>query len=456
MTRASNLFTCALAWTTAAVLMGAPASAVEDDNLADLLEEKGLISAEERESIREDAASEDEPTVPRSEPDDGDESDEKVQQVELSVGAKGLSITSPDKRFQFAFGGRIQFDAGGFIQDKTSLGDGAELRRARIKSHGYVYDDWQYKLEVNFDTDSDVSITDSWLRYNGFKPFTVTLGHQKVPFSQQSMTSSNWQVFQERALLDAFIDTGENGRRRLGGVLGSHGDHWNLQLGVFAEGVATSGSEDEDFGTAARAVWAPIAEDKRFLIFGGAIYYRDFNSPSELKFATTPEAHMADTDLVDTGQMTGVDDELLFNFDASVVWGPFHAQAEYTGAKVYQGGAANPYFYGYYAQAGWFITGESRNFDIKSGKYKRPKPTREGIGAWEVAVRWSYIDLQDKDILGGKERNFTAGLNWWVNQNVMFRFNYVYGMARPNSEITGLGGLDEDIHAFIARAQIVF
>jgi len=456
MTRASNFSTRTLAWTTAAMLMAAPASAVEDGKLADLLEEKGLISAEERESIREDAASEDDQTAPRSEPAEEGESDEKEPQIEVSVGAKGLSVTSADKRFKFAFGGRIQADAGGFIQDETSLGDGAELRRARIKSYGYVYDDWDYKLEVNFDPDADVSITDGWLRYSGFTPFTVTLGHQKVPFSQQSMSSSNWQVFQERALLDAFIDTGENGRRRLGGVLGSYGDHWNLQLGFFSGGVGTSGNDDEDFGTAARAVWAPIAEDRKFLIFGGAIYYRDFNSSSDLKFATHPEAHMADADLVSTGKMPGADDELLFNFDASVVWGPFHAQAEYTGARVYRGGVANPYFYGYYAQAGWFITGESRNYDIKSGKYKRPKPTRDGIGAWEVAVRWSSIDLQDEDIRGGKERNFTSGLNWWVNQNVMFRFNYIFGMLRPNSTVAGLGGIDENIHAFVARAQVVF
>jgi phosphate-selective porin OprO/OprP len=214
--------------------------------------------------------------------------------------------------------------------------------------------------------------------------------------------------------------------------------------------LGTSGNSDDDFGTAARAVWAPLVQEREILTFGGSVYYRNYSGESNLDIATRPEAHIASKKLVDTGVVSGADDAVFFNFDASTVYGPFHAQAEYTGAKVYRQGAADVYFYGYYAQAGWFITGESRNYDIKSGKYKRPIPTREGLGAWEVAVRWSAIDLQKKDVLGGEERNFSAGLNWWVNQNIMFRFNYVYGMLRPNSAAAGLGGLDENVHAFMA------
>jgi phosphate-selective porin OprO/OprP len=106
-------------------------------------------------------------------------------------------------------------------------------------------------------------------------------------------------------------------------------------------------------------------------------------------------------------------------------------------------------------QGGFFITGESRNYDPKSGKYKRIMPTRKYWGAWEIAARYSKLDLQDRDVLGGREGDVTVALNWWANAMVMLRFNYVYADLSPNSAQT-LQGVPEQAHVFSGRAQIVF
>ncbi len=387
--------------------------------------------------------------------------------VEIEGDHLGLSVSSADGRYKFAFGGRLQVDGGGFVEDRNDLGSGVELRRARIKSFGHVWYDWMYKLEVNFDTDENVPVTDGWLRYRGDKlPFHVTIGHQKVPFSQQSMASSNWLVFVERGLPDAFIDSSEVGRRRLGVVVGDSGTRWNASAGVFAEGVATAGSGDEDFGTAARGVWAPLIGDGELLVFDGAVYYRRYSrtgAADQLRFRTRPESHISAVRLVDTGSLGAISDHILYNLGNSGGFGPIHFQAEYTGTHVTRTGAENVYLKGYYVQAGWFITGENRVFNMALGKFMRPRPERR-LGAWEVAMRWSGIDLMDEDIVGGKENNFTLGINWWTNLNVMFRFNYIYGRLRPNSAapdaegdpVLTSGGVDEDVHGFVARAQLVF
>jgi len=144
-----------------------------------------------------------------------------------------------------------------------------------------------------------------------------------------------------------------------------------------------------------------------------------------------------------------------------------HAQGDYAGTCVERAGPGlGPVnFSGWYAQAGWFITGESRSFDVRDAKFKRIHPRRK-IGAWEVAVRWSEIDLQSKDVLGGEEQNLTVGLNWWANDNVMVRFNYVRAWVDPTSAYlqpfpitlvpNPFAGIDDDFNAFMARAQIVF
>ena len=78
-----------------------------------------------------------------------------------------------------------------------------------------------------------------------------------------------------------------------------------------------------------------------------------------------------------------------------------------------------------------------------------------GIGAWELALRYSYMDLQDGGIQGGKEWDITAALNWWATPSIGFRFNYVYADADPTSAET-LSGADEQVHVFEGRGQVVF
>ncbi len=443
----------AIATASLLLLATVSAQAADDASLSDLLVEKGFITQEELDEARQAAGdAESEPA--------GETETKEEPGVDVSVSHKGLIVTSPDGDFKFGLGGRIQLDAGGFTGGITPQGDGFQLRRGRIKSFGTLYGDWDFKLEVNFDPDGLVFPTDAWLRYSGCDCMSITVGHQKVPFSQQSMTSSNWQVFEERALIDGMIDTGEEGRRRLGAVVASHGHngvHWNATAGVFGEGLTDPGRPDEDWGTSGRLVVAPFAENRRLVAVGGSIYYRQFKSLSLLRYRSRPESSLG-VHLVDTGIMTNAADTLAYNAEASFVLGRFHGQGEYMRVKVARHLASRLTFDGWYVQAGVFLTGENRVYDMKSAKYKRPKPKRK-IGAWEIAARYSTLDLQDLDILGGREYNVTAGLNWWANQSVMIRFNYVRATLDPTTNqliFRDGAGLDQSLNAFMTRFQVVF
>ena len=441
----------ALALTVFAVA-GPSALADDDAPLSELLVEKGLITQEELDAARAEA--------------DADESAASAKQEKsgpkVSVGVKGVSVTSPDERFGLNLGGRIQLDAGGFSGGITPLGSGMQLRRGRIVVSGHVWDDWKYKFEVDFGGNGNAFPTDVWLSYDGFDRIIIKVGHQKVPFSQSSMSSSNWQVFQERALADGLIDTGEEGRRRLGATVANWGDYYNFLAGVFGEGLSDPGRPDTDWGTAARLQIVPIATETRVAAFGGSVYYRSFTSASALRYDTRPESNLASVNLIDTGTIAIAKDTFSYNAEATAVFDGFHAQAEYTHVRVNRNFGASPLsFDGWYVQGGVFLTGESRNFNRKTGKFGRIKPARK-IGAWEVAVRYSIMDLESQDIRGGREHNVTFALNWWANQNVMFRFNYVRANLEPNSTALFtltpplIGGVNESLNAFMARAQIVF
>ncbi len=71
----------------------------------------------------------------------------------------GFKCQTADKQFKYQFGGRIQFDyataTGGddvvnALGDPDALGDGTELRRARLFLKGTVYDTVNFEFQVDF------------------------------------------------------------------------------------------------------------------------------------------------------------------------------------------------------------------------------------------------------------------------------------------------------------------
>jgi phosphate-selective porin OprO/OprP len=110
-----------------------------------------------------------------------------------------------------------------------------------------------------------------------------------------------------------------------------------------------------------------------------------------------------------------------------------------------------------YAQAGWFLTGEHRPFDRKLGTIDRVIPKENfgynaagGSGAWEVAARFSWLNLNDNGIQGGQLTDWTAGVNWYWNPCTKLVFNYVHAVA----SVPGTDQSQTDL--FGLRAQVDF
>ncbi|MDR6306728.1 phosphate-selective porin [Nitrobacter vulgaris] len=77
-----------------------------------------------------------------------------------------------------------------------------------------------------------------------------------------------------------------------------------------------------------------------------------------------------------------------------------------------------------------------------------------GIGAWEIAARYSYMDLNDNLVFGGKQNNVTVGLNWYLNDNMRVMFNWIHGtIAKSNLPSQDLGAKWD---AYAMRTQWAF
>jgi phosphate-selective porin OprO/OprP len=178
--------------------------------------------------------------------------------------------------------------------------------------------------------------------------------------------------------------------------------------------------------------------------------------------------------------------EYLMGLEGLWIRGPFSLQGEYgwnyvqdaVGITSSGSPAITPHqnytFDGGYLQVAYTLTGESRAYDKRIGTLAREYfgkagPTSKFFivrddcgniisswGAWEVAARVSYVNLNDgtgvNRIQGGDMNGLTLGLNWYLsnNMNLMFDWAYDHRYNLPTGSFPG------DTNGFGSRLQFQF
>ena len=147
-----------------------------------------------------------------------------------------------------------------------------------------------------------------------------------------------------------------------------------------------------------------------------------YSASSSVRYRSRPESYIAPY-VIDTGDIDASGSGTL---GAEVSWvdGPVNLQAEYLHSWVGESGGDLLNFGGFYVSASWFLTGETRPYDRKSGAFSRVVPRKNfefanaGWGAFEVAVRYSYTNLTDGNVQGGRLGMLMTGVNWYPRPQV--------------------------------------
>lgn len=366
------------------------------------------------------------------------------------VDTKGrFEVASPDGDFRWRIRGRLHLN-GGFARNddgqfvRTQFEDGVDVRRARVEVLGTVWKAWDFRFHYEFsgsDPEADAGLRDIYIAYR-FQdlpqkwPLMVMLGQFKEPLGLESLNSSNDMTFIERALGSrVFHDFGgSSDGRRVGIGLFTHGHElWTAQAAVFGKGAAGNDfGKDQDSDPlvfTGRFTLAPWHEEGRIVHLGMAGSWLRFDGPSNVRFRAVPEERIGEAiRFLDTGQLGGIETVVRLMPEAAVIYGPFSLQGEYQRAQL--DGKQAFTFDAWYAQATWTLTGEPREYDFENALIRNPHPNtlvgKGGWGAWELATRYSKANLGDcHSPQCAAERNFTAGLNWYVNPNAKLMFNYV-------------------------------
>lgn len=363
----------------------------------------------------------------------------------------GLRVERNDGYHKLKLGGRIMNDWAVIKQDdglvnKDSNSNwitGTEFRRARLFVSGTLFERMIFKAQYDF-ADGDPEFKDVYVGLTKLGPIDqVRVGHFKEPFGLEQLTSSKYITFMERSLPSVFDEarnTGIDIRKVAFGQRMTFTLAGFRQTDTFGRGF---GNRD-DYNINIRITGLPLyEEDGERLLHLGFGYSHGFREDATVIQAQRPEMHMADM-LLNTGDITNVRGADMFGPELAGVYGPFSFQSEFSGLLFDRNqGGSDLWFWGAYAEASYWLTGEHRAYKKVSSIFDRVKPLHSfdpGDGHWgafQAAVRYSYLDLNDAEINGGKEDNVTIGLNWHLFPNARVMLNYVYGRVRSQGDVNG-------------------
>ncbi len=322
---------------------------------------------------------------------------------------------------EFGIRGRLHMDAFYGLKDADDFSNGFNNRRARMGMGGKMTDNWDGRIEIDF-ADGGVSPNDFRMRRKFDHGGRLWLGQFKVPQGLNELTSSNSITFIERATSSNIIADS----RRIGAAYELFQGNVGFKTMAFGRALGQRGSLEDDMplGFAFRGVFAPEVGSGQ-LHLGASVVYEDLMDNSSVSFRDRPEARDSkggSVRLIGVG-VTEVESTLKTGFEMLYINGPFSIEGEYLMANVSRNEGDEPSFYGYHIQSSYVLTGESRSYS--SGSLGTISPSGES-GAWEVAVRYSFADLNDKIFEGGEQTNITVALNYYVTSRLRFMGNIIF------------------------------
>lgn len=356
----------------------------------------------------------------------------------------GFKMRSLDNNFRFQMGGRIQHDWGFFSESdtfKSTIGqqeNGARFRRVRFFMAGLLHKKIKFKFDIDVDGGANgVTFKDMYVGATRI-PFlgNFQVGHYKRPASLDSLTSSNYLTFIERSLANTFFKT-----RNTGFGFFNHALNKRLNWSVFVNKQTNENPPDfqidGDWNITSRISGSPLySDDGKQWVHLAVSWSYEKATDNQVTFNGARDSEITNT-LLTTGVIPAREFHIV-GLEGAVNWNEFSLQGEYAITDIKRDSTTNGQLDAFYVQGSWYVTGENRRYSSKSGVIARFKPKAnfdwdkkwsegKGIGAWQLAARYSEMDLNDQSagITGGEQKSLTLGLNWELNPMTRLMYNYV-------------------------------
>lgn len=373
---------------------------------------------------------------------------EKKAAPKVVAGDKGFGIESADGQHKFRLSGLLQADHRLAIDDDDlQSNDGYLLRRVRPTFQGTLFGKYDFRFTPDF-APAAANVQDAFINAR-FQPWlAVQAGKFKVPVSLERLQSGSDIRFTERSYVsNALLPNRDIGVQIHGNLLE---DKLSYAFGSF-NGVADGGSSSENKDNNVDREWA------------ARIFAHPFKGSDSLLaglgigIAGTTSDYSGTTLLGHKYKTPGQND--IFAYSSSVLGdgrqnrispqfyyyaGPFGLIGEYARVShdVARGARSDKLSHDAWQLAGTYVlTGEENSFRGITPK-QNFEWGKDGWGAWEVGLRYSELNIDDKTFEGAtgvryagtpganglntteKAQSWAASVNWYLNRNVKLQSTY--------------------------------
>lgn len=396
-----------------------------------------------------------------------------------------ITFSAPDGDFSIALRALIQFDIASYGSNKTvaPFSSGSNFRRARLGLSGTALHDWSYEFltDLGGSGTGSAAISSAWLQYDGLGPLHLRIGAYAPPESFDDSTATTDLTFLERAQPADLARgiAGSDGREAV--TLYAYDDQYFAALSLTGGTTSDAAAWREQEALVGRYAWRlwhdgdssiALGVDSTYVLQAAGNMAGPGVQPVRLRERPELNVDSQNIRLVDTGN---IDAGHVVEWGAETAgnWHSLYGQGGYFGYTVVRpaGTLPDPVFGGWYAQASWTLTREVRPWRSERGAYGMPLPAQDfapdagGFGAWEIAARYSDLDLNDRQgiaatatpldgIRGGAQRIWTIGLNWYPGPALRFLADYQHtDVSRLNAAGNNAGAR---LDAVSLRTQIAF
>ena len=369
----------------------------------------------------------------------------KLIKDRLSLSAEArdgiLVFESKNQEYKLWFDIRVQVDGQMFFgKTMNPIGNGTTIRRARFATKTNLGKNWYGELDLNF-ANGVLELEDAYFSYDFLNGFRSRVGNYKEKFSMSESSSSRYLNFMERAMVvTAFAPS-----RHIGWEASYSGNKFLLSGGVFFQEIKDLETNtyvednnkdygrDQGISLTGKFVFLPVGIQKDYGVHLAYAYsYRQPKTdvdPAEyggIRYSTRSLSNINRKKYLDTDVIPYFKHQTISNIEIAGYYKGLAVQSEIINNRTLRKNNLETLrFGGYYAQAVCLLFGGKQVYDKVEGEFTQPDKGKKW-GDIELALRYDFIDMNDKTVNGGSAEAITAGINFYAARNVKFMLNYSY------------------------------